>query len=265
MSEFSKLNWLKRTNGHKFKPAEFRVLIAIYNHTDGQGQRAFPGLKLLAEETGHSKSTVSEAVTALRNAGWITETSRGSGVSGNASVLALVPDAPNPPSSSSGEEQPSQMSSSRIQEQPTRVVPVERTSSSPFQEQVVPGPRKPSDPGPDPGSDPSRSDHQEVRLTPNHLEGQDETAPFGRSLAVEGRTEDTNMTEPATASEGGTEAPKGIVSLQPPTAGSSKDDPWAFCEYDAQAAREKREREKRAEAAERERYVALAAANDPWA
>lgn len=210
--KFSKLTWLKRTNGHKFKPAEFRVLIAIFNHTNEHGQRAFPGLKLLAEETGHSKSTVSEAVTALRHAGWITETSKGSGVSGNASVLALVPDAPNPPSSSSGEEQPAQVSSSRIQEQPEGVVPVERTGSSPFQEQVVPGPRKPSDPGSDPGSDPFTSDHEEVRHSPNHLEDQDETASYGRSLAVEGRT--------AT----------GLVGLQPPTAGGHQsDDPWA-CE-----------------------------------
>ncbi|MDV3129599.1 helix-turn-helix domain-containing protein [Mycobacterium sp. 21AC1] len=93
--KFSKLNWLKRTNGHKFKPAEFRVLIAIYSHTDGEGRNSFPGLDRIAEEACITKTTASAAVTALKARGWIEEVSRGSGRSKLNSVFELIRDAPD--------------------------------------------------------------------------------------------------------------------------------------------------------------------------
>ena len=34
----SKLTWLKRTNGHDFTPTEFRVLVAVFNHTDADAR-----------------------------------------------------------------------------------------------------------------------------------------------------------------------------------------------------------------------------------
>jgi hypothetical protein len=137
-------------------------------------------------ETCYGKAAVSTAVTALKAGGWIRETRKGSGVSGNASVFELVDDAPNPPSSSPTDEQPTQVSSSPTDEQPTQV------SSSPTDEQptqVVRLEQYPSDPGlSDPGSDPHSSDQEEVQYSLNHREDQDETGLESRSLADDGST-----------------------------------------------------------------------------
>ncbi|MBF6412887.1 helix-turn-helix domain-containing protein [Nocardia cyriacigeorgica] len=95
MGEFSKLQWLKRTNGYRFKPVELRVLLAIFNHSDERGRRAHPGLDRIAQEACVKVPTASAAVQALKGQGWIVETFRGSGRSGKCSEFALVPDAPN--------------------------------------------------------------------------------------------------------------------------------------------------------------------------
>ena len=92
----SKLKWLKRTHGHEFTPAEFRVLFSIFDHSGSDGRKSHPGLELMAEETGYRRTGVSEAVRGLKARGWIHETFRGSGKSGRASVFDLIPDAPNP-------------------------------------------------------------------------------------------------------------------------------------------------------------------------
>lgn len=203
MSEkFSKLTWLKRTNGHEFTGAEFRVLIAIFNHSGADGTNSHPGLKVLMAETGYGKTAVSEALTALQERGWITQTRKGSGTSGKTSVYELIPDAP---SSTAGANQP------------TEVGPVERTSWSAGADTVVPLERTPTDPDNRSGSDPSRSDQKEVRYPPNHLEDQVETGLESRSLAVEGSE--------ATEEVADEHRPAG---LQPPTAtGSRHDDPFA--------------------------------------
>lgn len=101
---FSKLDWLKRTNGHKFSGSEFRVLVAIYNHTNADGKSAYPGLKLLIKETGYVQSAVSAAITSLKARGWIHEVSRGSNLTGRNSKYDLIPEAPCPPGTSSPEE-----------------------------------------------------------------------------------------------------------------------------------------------------------------
>lgn len=203
MSEFSKLTWLKRTNRHGFTGAEFRVLIAIFNHSGADGTNSHPGLKLLMAETGYGRTAVSEALTALQERGWITQTRKGSGTSGKTSVYELVPDAP---SSTAGAVQPETVGSAAGADQPRRLVRWSGPSWSAGADSVVPLERTPTDPG----SDPSRSDQGEVRYSPNHLEDQDETGLESRSLAVEGRE------------------PEGLVGLQPPIAnGSMFDDPWA--------------------------------------
>jgi len=170
---FSKLTWHKRTHGHQFTGAEFRVLMSTFDHSDEHGRRSHPGLKLLMAETGYGKSAVSEALTALQTRGWITQTHRGSGTSGKTSVYELVPDAP---SSTAGADQPGE------------VGPVERTSWSAGADTVVPLERTPTDPDNRSGSDPFRSDQGEVRYSPNHLGDHDETGHERRSLAVAGRT-----------------------------------------------------------------------------
>lgn len=92
--KFSKLTWLKRTNGHAFKPADFRVLVSIYNHSDAVGRNSYPGRDRIAQETCLMPSTVSEAVQRLIAAGWIREADRGNGVTGRYSKYELVPHAP---------------------------------------------------------------------------------------------------------------------------------------------------------------------------
>jgi hypothetical protein len=57
---FSKLTWHKRTHGHEFTGAEFRVLMSIFDHSDERGRKSHPGLKLLMAETGYGKTAVSE-------------------------------------------------------------------------------------------------------------------------------------------------------------------------------------------------------------
>ena len=202
MTEFSKLIWHKRTHVHKFTGAEFRVLMSIFDHSSADGTNSHPGLKLLMTETGYGKTAVSEALTALQARGWITQSSKGSGTSGQTSVYALVPDAP---SSTAGAVQPHTGSSTAGAVQPPEVGPVERTSWSAGADTVVPLERTPTDPDTRSGSDPSRSDQKEVRYSPNHPGGQDETGLGSRSLAVEGGTEhdrtscDDTTTEPASA------------------------------------------------------------------
>jgi len=129
--KFSKLTWHKRTHGHEFIGAEFRVLMSIFDHSDAYGRNSHPGLKLLMAETGYSKSAISEALKALQVRGWITQSRRGSGVSGRASVYELVPDAP---SRSTGVDQLPE------------VGPVERTSRSSGLDLVGPVEWTPSDP-----------------------------------------------------------------------------------------------------------------------
>jgi hypothetical protein len=180
---FSKLTWLKRTDGHKFTGAEFRVLIAIFNHSGADGSNSHPGIKLLMEETGYRRAAISEALTALQERGWITQTRKGSGVSGHTSIYALVPDAPR---RSAVADQPETGSRSAGVDQPTEVGLLERTSRSAGADIVGLLEQTPTDPDIRSGSDPGSSDQGEVRYSPNHLEDQDETGLDVRSLAVAG-------------------------------------------------------------------------------
>lgn len=203
MNEFSKLVWLKRTDGHKFTGAEFRVLVSIFNHSGSDGRKSHPGIKLMMSETGYGKAAISTAVSALKARGWIRETFKGSGISGSASVFELVPDAPNPPSSSPTGEQPSEGSSSSEDEQPTRSSSPTADSSSPTADRVVRLEWTPSDPGTDPrGSDPlggpfdRPSDPGEVRYPPNHLRSRVETDARSLRLAGTDKTAELSVGRP---------------------------------------------------------------------
>lgn len=241
--QFSKLSWHKRTHGHPFAGAEFRVLMSIFDHSDKDGRTSHPGLKLLMTETGYGKTAVSEALAALQARGWITQTRKGSGTSGKTSVYELVPEAP---SGTAGAVPPETEVVPLERTNPIEVGPVERTSWSAGADPVGPLERTPTDPDIRSGSDPFGSDQAEVRYSPNHLEDQGETGQGSRSLTDTGRTEATAQpaalwpAESATA----TEAPQGFVSLQQSTAGRHHpDDPWA-CEPPAWVA-EVQAREKR--------------------
>jgi hypothetical protein len=95
-SEFSKLTWLKRTDGHKFTGAELRVLLSIFNHSGSDGRHSHPGIELMIAETGYRRTGISEAASSLKARGWLHETYRGNGKARLSSVFDLVPDAPNP-------------------------------------------------------------------------------------------------------------------------------------------------------------------------
>jgi hypothetical protein len=178
--KFSKLTWHKRTHGHEFTGAEFRVLMAIFDYSDECGRKSHPGLKRLMADTGYGKTAVSEALKTLQGRGWITQTRRGSGTSGKTSVYELVADAP---SSTAQAVQPDVRTSTAQAVEPTAVGPVERISWSAGAESAVPLERTPTDPG----SDPFGSDEREVRYPPNHLKDFGETGRESRSLADAGR------------------------------------------------------------------------------
>jgi helix-turn-helix protein len=176
MSDFSKLVWLKRSDGHRFTGAELRVLLSIFNHSGSDGQKSHPGIKRMMDETGYGKAAVSTAVSSLKARGWIRETYRGSGVSGNASVFELVPDAPNPPGSSPGGEQPNDGSSSSRDEQLSESSSPTAGGCSPVGDGVVHLEANPSDPSSDPkrsdplgGREDRPSDPVQVRYPPNHV------------------------------------------------------------------------------------------------
>lgn len=217
MPKFSKLTWHKRTHGHEFTGAEFRVLMSIFDHSDEHGRKSHPGLKLLMAETGYGKTAVSEALTALQERGWITQTRKGSGTSGKTSVYELVPDAP---SGTAEADQPRDEVIPLERNNKEEVGSVERTSWSAGADPVVPLEVVPLERTPtDPGSDPFGSDQRMVRYPPNHSEDQDETGLDSRSLTAE----DSEATE---ETEG--YRPEGLVGTQPSTAhGSRFDDPFS--------------------------------------
>ncbi|MGY3553391.1 MarR family transcriptional regulator [Williamsia sp. R60] len=218
---FSKLTWHKRTHGHKFTGAEFRVLMSIFDHSSADGTNSHPGIRRMMDETGYGKAAVSTAVTQLKARGWIHETRKGSGVSGNASVFELVRDAPKPPSSSPPGEQPIQASSSPGVDQPSEVVRLERTSSSSGANQVVRLEQSPSDPDIRSGSDPFTSDQEEVRCSPNHPGGFGETASYGRSLP------DAGSEAPASADGGAAGTAQGEAAS---LSAAEQTDPWGSAE-----------------------------------
>lgn len=173
MSDFSKLVWLKRTDRHRFTGAELRVLLSIFNHSGSDGRKSHPGIRRMMDETGYGKAAVSTAVSSLKARGWISETYRGSGVSGNASVFELVPDAP---SSSPVGEQPNDGSSSSGDKQLSGSSSPSAGGCSPVGDRVVRLEANPSDPLSDPlrsdplgGREDRPSDPVQVRYPPNHV------------------------------------------------------------------------------------------------
>ena len=254
MSErVSKFNWLKLTNGHRFTGAEFRVLISLFNHSDRDGRRAHPGIDLMVGETGYRKTGISEAITALKERGWIHETYRGNGRSRQASEFDLVPDAPNPAyrcdsrrcvTCSNGSALPEPLdggnggNGSGLPEPSGANGSAGAFKGSAVAVPIVPLERSPSDPGSDPskGSDPISveepappSDPDEVRYPPDHVEVHVESPSLGEPLPEEAG----KKTMTARLSSGGQEAAEDLLSAnqsQPARAGDgdlmSGSDDW---------------------------------------
>lgn len=68
---FSKLQYLKGLHGQKMKPSTYRVMVTVFDYTDAEGQKAYPGNKRLAEDCCVSESTVERALAELIAKGWL--------------------------------------------------------------------------------------------------------------------------------------------------------------------------------------------------
>jgi hypothetical protein len=145
---------------------------------------------------GYGKAAMSTAVSSLKARGWISETYRGSGVSGKASVFEFVQDAPNPPSSSPVGEQLNDGSSSSEDEQLSESSSPTAHGCSPVGDRVVRLEANPSDPLSDPkrsdplgGREDRPSDPVQVRCPPNHVFDPFEVSDFegsaGKSKTAE--------------------------------------------------------------------------------
>lgn len=213
------MTWLKRTDGHEFSGAEFRVLIAIFNHSGADGSDSHPGLKLLMEETGYGKTAVSQALTSLQERGWIFQSLKGSGTSGRTSVYHLVHLAPQPSSWFAGVNQPTDLGWSAGANQLPGVGSVERTSWFAGANRVGSLERTPTDPDNRSGSDPFRSDQKEKVHYPVNQESEHEDSSTGCPLSVAGSE--------ATADPEGFR-PSGLMTLNPSTAQRpSSEDPFS--------------------------------------
>ncbi|WP_448385411.1 helix-turn-helix domain-containing protein [Mycolicibacterium sp. XJ1904] len=93
---FSKLTWLRSLDGTDLTDGEYRVLVAIFNHTDERGRKCYAKQTSLAAETGKSDRQVRRIIPELVRKGWLTEVRKGSGRSGLASEFNLsTPEIPD--------------------------------------------------------------------------------------------------------------------------------------------------------------------------
>lgn len=74
---FSKLQWLKSLHGMNMNPNAFRVLVTVYNYTNGDGRDAYPGREALARDCCISVSTVKRTLKELTEAGWLVKVTPG--------------------------------------------------------------------------------------------------------------------------------------------------------------------------------------------
>lgn len=171
---FSKLSWLKRTNGHKFTLAEMRVLMSIYNHSGADGTRSFPGLDVIMDEACLKKTATSDAIRSLKSRGWVREMYRGSGRSGKKSEFALVPDAPNSSNPEPWRKNINTPASAGQLNTPAGAGQFDGNTPA-SADGIPPRTRYPSDPV----SDPLGSDHKKVRPSAN--QGDTSSEPGGSS------------------------------------------------------------------------------------
>ena len=74
---FSKLDYLRDLRGAKISASEFRVLVMVLTYADQHGERAFPGIALLAEDCQLSERQVQRCLDKLRAEGYLDEKRRG--------------------------------------------------------------------------------------------------------------------------------------------------------------------------------------------
>ncbi|RRR41156.1 helix-turn-helix domain-containing protein [Mycolicibacter terrae] len=89
MAEFSKLTWLKSVAGADLTDGEYRVLIAIFNHTDESGRRCYAKQSTLAAETRKSDRQIRRIIPELVRKGWLKEVRKGAGRAGMSSEFDL--------------------------------------------------------------------------------------------------------------------------------------------------------------------------------
>lgn len=88
---FSKLTYLRILRSASLTHAQYRVLVTLLVYTNPDGTNAHPGYARLVRECQMSKGTVSKSLKALKKAGWLWETSKGTATKGSdeASVFEL--------------------------------------------------------------------------------------------------------------------------------------------------------------------------------
>lgn len=85
-----KFDYMRRLVGSGLHSTHIHVAVAVWNHADEHGRKAWPGNARLVDETGLSESTVKRSLRELKAAGWLRQESRGSRVKGKASEYALT-------------------------------------------------------------------------------------------------------------------------------------------------------------------------------
>ncbi len=74
-----KLKYLKDLRGHKMPNGAYRVLVAVFNYTDAEGENAHPGEARLADDTGMAERTVRDHLKWLTDRGYLIKVRRGRG------------------------------------------------------------------------------------------------------------------------------------------------------------------------------------------
>lgn len=73
----NKFEWLKQVPQCDLSGSEWRVLLAIFNRTDGDGSGAYPSYDRLADDTDLPERTIRKALKTLRDTGLIVQEKRG--------------------------------------------------------------------------------------------------------------------------------------------------------------------------------------------
>ena len=207
------------------------VVVYVWSHDEKWQQSA----SSVADALGMDRGTVSKALTELQERGWLVrEIHQSVGPSGKARTA--------------WECWHLQMTNRRFTSEEILVLSTPSDvllPPAPHHQTCGPHPHGGAAPTRTGGAGPTRTIEVECRNAPevhsrNANTGEDETGLESRSLADAGR---------------------GTVAT---ASGSSHDDPWADAGEWLAGAEAREAREARAQAAERERHLALAAANDPW-
>lgn len=94
-SDFPKTKWewekafLARSRSEGMNPTTQHIALVLSVYARKSGENIFPSRSTIQSVTGRSRETVRASLKELRTSGWVTQVSRGSQMSGKASVYRL--------------------------------------------------------------------------------------------------------------------------------------------------------------------------------